>query len=51
MHDGAPAHFSHNVRDYLKVTFQENGIGRGGHISWPPRSPDLNPCDFYLWGI
>jgi hypothetical protein len=17
---------------------------------WPPRSPDLNPCDFYLWG-
>jgi hypothetical protein len=18
--------------------------------SWPPRSPDFNPCDFYLWG-
>ena len=18
--------------------------------SWPPRSPDLNPLDFYLWG-
>jgi hypothetical protein len=17
---------------------------------WPPRSPDLNPCDIYLWG-
>ena len=17
---------------------------------WPPRSPDLSPCDFYLWG-
>jgi hypothetical protein len=17
---------------------------------WPPRSPDLNTCDFYLWG-
>jgi hypothetical protein len=17
---------------------------------WPPGSPDLNPCDFYLWG-
>ena len=17
---------------------------------WPPQSPDLNPCDFYLWG-
>jgi hypothetical protein len=19
-------------------------------VCWPPRSPDLNPCDFYLWG-
>jgi hypothetical protein len=19
-------------------------------VSWPPRSPDLNPLDFYLWG-
>jgi len=18
---------------------------------WPPRSPDLNPCDFCLWGL
>lgn len=18
--------------------------------TWPPYSPDLNPCDFYLWG-
>ena len=17
---------------------------------WPPKSPDLNPCDFFLWG-
>jgi hypothetical protein len=24
--------------------------GRGGPISWPPRSPDLTPPDFYLWG-
>ncbi|KAJ4441239.1 hypothetical protein ANN_11090 [Periplaneta americana] len=23
--------------------------GRGGPIPWPPRSPDLNPLDFYLW--
>jgi hypothetical protein len=19
-------------------------------VCGPPRSPDLNPCDFYLWG-
>jgi len=18
---------------------------------WPPRSPNLNPCDFYVWGM
>ena len=22
----------------------------GGTISWPPRSPDLTPLDFSLWG-
>ena len=21
-----------------------------GDISWPARSPDLTPCDFFLWG-
>jgi hypothetical protein len=25
-------------------------IGRGGPIAWPPRSPDLTPLDFFLWG-
>jgi hypothetical protein len=20
-------------------------------IRWPPRSPDLTPCDFFLWGF
>ena len=19
-------------------------------LSWPPRSPDATPCDFFLWG-
>ena len=19
-------------------------------LKWPPRSPDLTPCDFFLWG-
>ena len=22
----------------------------GGGMDWPPYSPDLNPCDFFLWG-
>ena len=21
-----------------------------GDIGWPPKSPDLNPCDYFLWG-
>jgi len=21
-----------------------------GDIGWPPCSPDLTPCDFFLWG-
>ena len=30
-------------------------IGRTGQddalMRWPPRSPDLAPCDFFLWGL
>ncbi|KAJ4428367.1 hypothetical protein ANN_24386 [Periplaneta americana] len=33
----------------LDRTFPDRWIGRGGPIAWPPRSPDLNPLDFYLW--
>ncbi|GFX59897.1 uncharacterized protein TNCV_4984101 [Trichonephila clavipes] len=25
-------------------------IGHGGPVAWPPRSPDLNSLDFFLWG-
>ena len=25
-------------------------ISRFGYVSWPPRSPDLPTCDFFLWG-
>ena len=35
MQDGAPAHFSTNVRQYLDETF-DNWIERSGRISWPP---------------
>lgn len=30
--------------------FPNRWIGIGGTIPWPPRSPDLNPLDFFLWG-
>ncbi|CAF3931381.1 unnamed protein product [Rotaria sp. Silwood1] len=48
--DGAPPHYGQIVRDYLDDTFLQ-WIGRRGTVEWPPRSPDLTPCDFSLWGI
>lgn len=48
--DGAPAHFSINVRRYLDENLTGRWIGRGGPIAWPPRSPDLSINDFWLWG-
>lgn len=50
-HDGAPSHFSHYAREYLNRDFPARWIGRGGPIAWPPRSPDLSPIDFFLWGF
>ncbi|ENN72037.1 hypothetical protein YQE_11325, partial [Dendroctonus ponderosae] len=49
-HDDAPPHNFSQVRDHLDVTFPGAWIGRNGPILWPPRSPDLSPLDFFLWG-
>lgn len=49
-HDGCPAHNGRRVKEFLDLAFPERWIGRGGAINWPARSPDLTPCDFYLWG-
>ena len=49
-HDGAPPHYTLHVRDYLNESFPNRWLGRGGPIPWPPRSPDLTPLDYYLWG-
>lgn len=49
--DGAPAHYSAPVRNYLDQRFPNRWIGRLGPIAWPPRSPDLSKLDFFLWGV
>lgn len=49
-HDGCPAHYGRQVREYLDRTYAQRWIGRLGPILWPPRSPDLNPLDFFYWG-
>lgn len=48
--DGAPPHYACVVRDWLNQTFPGRWIGRRGTFEWPPRSPDLTPPDFFLWG-
>lgn len=48
--DGAPPHYAVYVRQFLDEHFPGRWIGRRGPVEWPPRSPDLNPLDFFLWG-
>ena len=47
--DGAPPHWGLRVRQFLNKTFSDRWIGRDGPISWPLRSPDITPLDFFLW--
>lgn len=48
--DGAPAHYANETLLLLGNIFQDRVVSRGLGHEWPPRSPDLTPCDFYLWG-
>jgi inhibitor of nuclear factor kappa-B kinase subunit alpha len=47
MQDGATAHTATYSINALNEVFENRLIS---HRLWPARSPDLNPCDFYLWG-
>ena len=47
--DGAPAHTAISTKALLDNMFQGRIISKGFTHEWPPRSPDLTPCDFYLW--
>ena len=49
-HDGAPAHSTLEVREWLDHTFQDQWIGRYSANPWPARSPDITPLDLFLWG-
>ena len=48
--DGAPAHTADATIEQLQATFRERLISRRCDITWPARSPDLSPPDFFLWG-
>ena len=48
--DGATSHTARVTIDLLKGKFGERLISRNGPVEWPPRSCDLTPLDFFLWG-
>lgn len=48
--DGASSHTARIARAILNRQYPGRWIGLRGPISWPPRSPDLTPLDFFLWG-
>ncbi|GFU45010.1 uncharacterized protein TNCV_4235181 [Trichonephila clavipes] len=51
MQDGATSHTANPVKTFLIQTFGEDRIvSRRCRYPWPPRSPDLTPEDFWLWG-
>lgn len=45
--DGAPAHTARRAQDFIEQQHQDF-IKKD---DWPPNSPDLNPLDFYVWGV
>jgi len=43
----APVQLTHSAREGV---LPNRWLGRRGPVAWPPRSPDLTPLDYYLWG-
>ena len=48
--DVATSHTGRVTIDLLKGKFGERVISRNGPVARPPRSCDLTPLDFFLWG-
>ena len=48
--DGAPCHCSRAVTERLTQLFSDRVVSLHRDVERPPRSPDLMPLDFFLWG-
>jgi hypothetical protein len=44
--DGAPAHRCLGSQAFGN----DHVVGFSHNVEWLPRSPDLTPCDFFMWG-
>ena len=48
--DGATSHTARQSMAAVRELFCNHVTSRFCDIPWPPRSPDLSVCDFFLWG-
>ncbi|GFU09736.1 putative DD41D transposase [Trichonephila clavipes] len=48
--DGTTYHIARATIDLLKDAFGDRLISRFRPVNWPPRSCDLTPLDYFLWG-
>ena len=50
LQDKAAAHTARASMTVVLQMFPQYVVSRFGDVPWPPRSPDLSACDFFLWG-
>lgn len=48
--DGATCHTARETMTLLQTKFPDRVISRNSAVNWPPRSCDLTPLDYFLWG-
>ena len=48
--NGATCHTAETTLDILRPVFEDRITSRRADVVWPPRSCDLTPSDYYLWG-
>jgi hypothetical protein len=50
--DGETCHTARETAELLREKkIPGRVVSRNGDQNWPPRSCDLTPCDFFLWGF
>ena len=48
--EDSTCHTAEATLDVLRPVFEDCIISRRADVVWPPRSYDLTPLDYYLWG-
>ena len=48
--NGTTAHTANDSVNVFRRMFPGRLISCFGNVPWPPRSPNLSICDFFLWG-